>query len=542
MAEEAPKKLILPIKEEGGRLFLTITPDIKSRYKLGEIRSNMLELGVGNMRLDLIRAVIEKASGQPEDIGPVFTYFDKEKEKYITVMVADDEQWALMDVGNWSVAQITADDLRFCLYKAGVVEGIREDNLVEAVAKKEANREFPVAEAVSPVDGEDAQIEHIVTVSHKPKPKILDDGSVDLKSYDLLVAVNKDQVLTRKIPAKHGIPGATVRGRPIPARQGNDVRLSASKGTYVSEDGLEFRAAADGNVLKDSKGCLYVEQVYNVRGDLGYSTGNIDCAGDVKIGGDVLSGFSVVATGDIVIHGVIEGARVVSKKGSVMVKGGIHGKQRQAYIKAKETVAAKFVQEATVFADDTVMVSGHVLDSTIKAGKKVDVSSQRGSVLNSLVQAGEEVIVRNLGGSRSRGTEARIADTEKDADEIRGRIAELEQFIAGSAEKLDKLKEVVDSLKKAAGPAAQVDSSLKSYVEMIKEENEKLRNAMEEQSGLRNLLAKLLRGQITVIDTSYPGSKVSIAGLVETVKDPLQALVYCVERGQLTSKPYKATR
>jgi len=518
---------------------LTITPDTKTRYKLSEIRSNMLEVGVGNMRLDRIRAVIERASGQPEDIGSVFTYFDKEKEKYIKVTVAADEYWALIDVGSWTVSQITADDLRFCLYKAGVVEGIREDILAEAMARKEANKEILVAEAVPPVDGEDAQIEHIVTVSYKPKPKILDDGSVDLKSYDLLVAVTKDQMLTRKVPAKRGIPGATVRGRPIPARQGNDVRFSTSKGTYVSEDGLELRASADGNVLKDSKGNLYVEQVYNVRGDLGYSTGNIDCAGDVKIGGDVLSGFSVIATGDIVIHGVIEGARVVSKKGSVMVKGGIHGRQNLAYIEAKDTVAAKFVQEATVIAGDTVMVSGHVLDSTIKARKKVDVSSPRGSVLNSLVQAGEEVIVRNLGGSRSRGTEARIADTEKSADQIRARIAKLEESITPLQEKLGKLKGIVESMRRAAMPAAQMDLRVKSYVERIKEEQDKLKEVMAEQTALKRALAKLLRGRITIIDTLYPGSKVSIAGLDEMVRDPLKHLVYCVEKGQITSKPSK---
>ena len=379
-------------------------------------------------------------------------------------------------------------------------------------------------------------------MTHKPKPRILADGSVDLKSYDLLVAVKKDQMLARKTPVKPGIAGATVSGRPRPARQGNDVHLSASKGAYISEDGLELRAAADGSVQRDSKGCLYVEQAYNVRGNLGYSTGNIDCAGDVKIGGDVLSGFSVVATGDIVIHGVIEGARVVSKNGSVMVKGGIHGRQKQAYIEAKETVAAKFVQEATVTAGDTVMISGHVLDSTVRAGKMVDVSTPRGSVLNSLVQSGEEVIVRNLGGAGSSGTEALIADADKNTDEIRGRIAKLEETITVLEEELGKLTELVDSLKRATGPAVQMGLRIKNYVERIKEKNDKLDEAMAEQTALKTILAKLLRGRITVIDTLYPGSTVSIAGLSETVSTPLKHLVYCVEKGELTAKPYSSAR
>ena len=539
MVEEPSKKLILPIKEEGGRLFLTITPDIKSRYNLREIRSNMLELSVGNMRLDRIRATIEEASGRPQDIGPVFTYFEKEKERYIRVVVADDERWALIDVVNWDVAEITPDDIRFCLYKGGVTEGIKEDALAEAAAKKVANKEILVAESVPAINGEDARIEFLVSVTHKPKPRILPDGSVDLKSYDLLVGVRKDQALARKTPARPGVMGATVLGRPIPARQGSDVRLSGGKGCYISEDGLELRAASDGSALKDGKGNLYVEQTYHVRGDLDYSTGNIDCAGDVKIGGDVLSGFSLSATGDVVVHGVIEGARVISKNGSVMVKGGIHGKQNQAYIEAKETVAAKFIQEATIAAGDTVMVSGHVLDSVIRAGRNVDVSSARGSVLNSLVQAGEQIIVRNLGGAGSKGTEASISDADMSADEIRERIAKLEESIAALEEKLGKLKEVVGSLKTTGGPAVQMGMRIRSCVDSIKEENDRLATVMAKQAALKQVLAKLLRGRIIIIDTLYPGSRVCIAGLAETARDPVKSVVYCVEKGELTSKPYK---
>lgn len=539
MVEQPSRSLILPVKEEGGRLFLTVSPDIKHRFNIDEIRSNMLEVGVGNMRLDRIRDVIREASGRPEDVGPVFTYFDREKEKYITVTVADDDMWALIEVTNWSASEIIADDLRFCLYKAGVIEGINERALDEAVSQREAGKEILAAEAIPPRDGEDAQIEYLVSVTHKPKPKILPDGSVDLKSYDLLVAVQENQLLARKLPAKPAVPGATVRGRPIPAKPPKDTSLSCAKGTQVSENGLELRASYDGSVLRDGKGRLYVEQTYFVRGDLGYSTGNIDCAGDVKIGGDVLSGFSVVATGDVVVHGVVEGARVVSKNGSVMVKGGIHGRQNQAYIQASETVAARFVQEATVFAGDTVMISAHVLDSKVLAGKKVDVSSSHGHVLNSLVQAGEEIIVRNMGGPGSRGTEARIADLEKKTSDIRKELGELEQTIGGIKETLGKLGQTVSMLRNSPGTATQLQLRIKSYIERIQSENEKLKTIEEKKSALKQVLARLLGGRIAVIDTLYPGSTITIAGLSETARDPLRQIVYTVERSELACKPYK---
>ncbi|MBN1593898.1 MAG: DUF342 domain-containing protein, partial [Candidatus Coatesbacteria bacterium] len=319
---------------------------------------------------------------------------------------------------------------------------------------------------------------------------------------------------------------------------GEDIVLTASKGTYVSEDGLELRAITDGSVQRDRKGVLYVEEAYNIRGNLGYSTGNVNCAGDVKVGGDVLSGFSLIATGDVVINGVIEGAKVISKSGSVMVKGGIHGQQNQAYIEAKETVAARFVQEATIISGDTVMISGHILDSTIKAARIVDVSSKHGSVMNSLVQAAEEIIVRNLGGPGSKGTEARISDLETNATEIRENIQRLGRTIAALEDKVGRLKDVVDTLSKTGGRAIMKGSGIKNYVERIVKENDNLSKVMDERAELRKLLAKLLCGRITIIDTLYPGCKITIAGLSETINDPIRKLVYTVEKGELVARPY----
>ena len=108
-----------------------------------------------------------------------------------------------------------------------------------------------------------------------------------------------------------------------------------------------------------------------------------------------------------------------------------------------------------------------------------------------------------------------------------------DEITAGAPE-----KSLLKPLKKTGGPAIQMGLRIKNYVERIIEENGKLSKAMAEQAVSRGLLAKLLGGRIAIIDTLYPGSTVSIAGLSETVSNRLQRLVYCVERGELISKPY----
>lgn len=41
---------------------------------------------------------------------------------------------------------------------------------------------------------------------------------------------------------------------------------------------------------------VFIEPVYTIKGDIDYSVGNIDFKGSVRIGGNVVAGFSIKAT------------------------------------------------------------------------------------------------------------------------------------------------------------------------------------------------------------------------------------------------------
>ena len=62
----------------------------------------------------------------------------------------------------------------------------------------------------------------------------------------------------------------------------------------ISEDKLSLIANIDGCLFIKS-GVLHVDDVYQIRGDVDFHTGNIDFNGDVIIGGDVKSGFQIIS-------------------------------------------------------------------------------------------------------------------------------------------------------------------------------------------------------------------------------------------------------
>ncbi|PKL01669.1 MAG: DUF342 domain-containing protein, partial [Synergistetes bacterium HGW-Synergistetes-2] len=256
------------------------------------------------------------------------------------------------------------------LQEKGVVEGIDRDVIASMLSEKNARIWIPVANGVSPVDGEDAEIEYMVEFG-SAKPKEVDEqGKVDLKNLSSVTVILKDQLLATKTPPTEGIPGVTVKGAPLKAKNGKDRPLPAGAGTYASEDGLSLHSMIDGNlVLKGNK--LNVVPVFQVDGDVDYSVGNIDFIGAVLVNGAVREGFEIKTSGNIEIRGVVEGARLLSK-GNILISGGVRG-MNKAFLDASGDVTAGFIDQAKVRSGKDISVTNAVLHSDLAAHGKISV-------------------------------------------------------------------------------------------------------------------------------------------------------------------------
>ncbi|MDN5337963.1 MAG: uncharacterized protein PWQ20_1033 [Thermotogaceae bacterium] len=222
---------------------------------------------------------------------------------------------------------LTADDLRRTLNNFGIKFGILEDRL-EEILKGPIMPETPylIAVGVPPKNGTDA----VLNVHFSEVPQTLqveDNEKIDFHEFQTINVVRAGQIIAEKIPATPGKKGKDVFGNDIEPKPGRDIKLLAGENVEILDD-TKVVATADGlPEYKDGK--FSVKKSLKIRGDIDYSTGNINFPGDISIDGNVRDGFTVKAEGNIHINGIIEAATVVAKGDITAI--GVKGKGK-AYI------------------------------------------------------------------------------------------------------------------------------------------------------------------------------------------------------------------
>jgi uncharacterized protein (DUF342 family) len=280
------------------------------------------------------------------------------------------------------------------LTEAGIVYGVDAEDVAHALDA----RGIPVlvAQGRPPIDGEDGRLEvEPRLLELGGRPRVQDDGEVDLFQLNLIHTVAEGQVLARRIPPTPNEPGVTVKGRILSAQKGRPAPGTAGRGTCLSADGLEIIATLAGHavVLTDQ---ISVSSIYQIRGDVGVATGHIAFVGSVVVRGDVRPGFRVKADGDVEIHGNVNGG-TVEAGGNVSVRYGILSEGR---VVAAGTVRAKFVEYAEVHAGAEVWVSDGIVQSNVVAGTTIEVVGRYGSVVGGHVFAQKSLVARELGSAR----------------------------------------------------------------------------------------------------------------------------------------------
>lgn len=172
--------------------------------------------------------------------------------------------------------------------------------------------------------GTDGRVMLTVDLEEDRKPLEKADGKVDYKDLVRLRNVLKGKLIAKIIPAQPGKLGMTVTGDELAFKAGKEAHFKIGKNVLIDNDGTSMYAAIDGLVTLTDNGKINVFPVYEVNGDVDYSTGNIDFVGTVVIRGNVLSGFTVKSAGDIRVVGGVEGAELISG-GSIEITGGIIG-------------------------------------------------------------------------------------------------------------------------------------------------------------------------------------------------------------------------
>lgn len=235
--------------------------------------------------------------------------------QYVSITFSEDKGIAYLQFSkrdeNFSCS---SEDLESFLNSHNIRYGIQRD-IVQRISSNPEEYFFnrvPIAIGDPAENGTDGRVVLTIDMEEDRKPLEKADGKVDYKDLVRLHNVKKGQLIARKIPPMPGKSGNTVTYEEIPYRAGKDAHFKVGKNVLIDQDETSMYAAMDGLVTLTEKGKVNVFPVYEVNGDVDYSTGNIDFVGTVVIRGNVLTGFTVKSAGDIRVVGGVEGAELIS--------------------------------------------------------------------------------------------------------------------------------------------------------------------------------------------------------------------------------------
>ncbi len=275
----------------------------------------------------------------------------------------------------------TTIEVREMLLRAGIHEKCIDNAAIEnMVAEMAAGLTLPrsvkLAETVQPRHGQSATFSLSFDAAKKAGA-LRSNGSLDLRERNAVVSVSAGTLIAEKNLATKGVEGCTLFGKTIKATPGVDKKISIGQGVRVEEkqDVIRYFAEKNGNV-KFSRNTLAVQDIFEMAGDIDYSTGNINVKTDLLIKGSVLNGFTVKSEGDIAIMGAVENGATVIAQGNLTVDKGIIG--ANCKVVSRGNLRAGYIQDAEVIVKGDVTIGSYLFNCTLIAGGSIVVLREQG--------------------------------------------------------------------------------------------------------------------------------------------------------------------
>ncbi|WP_277656390.1 DUF342 domain-containing protein [Seleniivibrio woodruffii] len=404
-------------------------------------------------------------------------------------------------------------DIFNLLAEAGVCSGIdtmtvRELNQMLTNGER-LEETYIVARGREPSDGMEGEL---ILRSTRPQDVILSSDelvSVDYRIYKQkqLALAEMEQPIAMIINPTEGRDGVDVTGKSVPAKPGQDVKLDLGRNVYIS--GKKVISRIDGLVEYGRvNGIIYldVSQVYIVKEDVDFTTGNIDFPGSVIVNGSIKAGFQVRARNEVIAT-TIRG-RVIAG-GGVTARQGIIGGQEAADIYSEGSVYAKFVHKAKIITNEGVYVKKSIMASEIYAEKEVIVDGAPGSIIGGKIFSVKEISAKVYGSESYVKTEVAIFTSVKDVVDMKKLVAqrfETSKMLNKLENYLGNNKEIL--MRQGESKRAMIDKLLRKREQMRKE-------IASLDSMIKELQGKLVMnstGRIEVQRHAYPEVKFMIGG------------------------------
>ncbi|MBP2001092.1 uncharacterized protein (DUF342 family) [Paenibacillus shirakamiensis] len=459
--------------------------------------------------------------------------------QYLSVTISNEKTVAYIQfIKEDESFSCTEQVLEGFLLAHGVKYGLQEDIIRSFVLnpKEYYFSRTPVAYGVDPIHGVNGSIRYTMPIYDDfTGPLENEDGSVDYKEVTKLNNIQRGQLIAELVPPTDGRSGIAVTGEELPYKAGKNARFKMGKNVVLNGEQTAMYAAIDGLVTPTERGKVNVFPVFEVNGDVDYSTGNINFVGTVVVRGNVLTGFRITASGDIRVIGGVEGAELIAE-GSIDISGGIIG-YNKGIVKAGLNVKSSFVQDGNVHASADILVSQSIMHSHIRAGQNVICNGPKGLIIGGNVQAGDRVIARVIGNPMSTATTIEVGALP----ELRNELVELKQQFKEIVASLDKSEKALTLLDQLAslGKLTQDKMDMRTKLNMTKKLHKSQQVELKERMlEIEKSLEDTSRAKVQVIKMIYGGSKIVIGRYTKFVNDPISRMTFYFSEGDILMSAY----
>lgn len=382
-----------------------------------------------------LKNVLNHAPKGPEPFG--------EQRERVNIRISEDnlKAYMILYVNNGDLAannRITlVKEIFDALNKSGVVFGINTKLLAGPL---KSSVEYVIAEGFPAVNGDDAQTK-IYQISNL-KPQVIDSDKVNHYELNLINHVKEGDWLGERKDSTPGFPGKNVRGKDVPPIPGRNLPLLYDRISVREqyENGITTLYSKKNGAVYFRGDSIGVYDYLEIKGDIDFSTGNIDFDGFLSVKGTVEDNFSVVASNDLEIlgdYGVGAADKISSTEGNIYIKGGIAGKNK-AIVHCKKNLYVKFLSDITVECEGSVYVGFYCMNSNVRA-KQLIVESPKGKITGGKIDVDIQVAAAEIGNKTESRTLIRVRGFDRNAMKIE--LDEILQSINESKKNITKIKQ-----------------------------------------------------------------------------------------------------
>lgn len=470
-------------------------PEAEAQAEL--LRLKMLMNATANKRFEALRAH-RKEEGE-------FSLPDLDAQAVVFLSKDCLSAWLLIYPPVGDGRQVEWSDLDRTLAEQEVCCGIDEE-LLNAIPQDPERyfKLFPVARGTPPANGLDGRVVDMFPRTEERKLTIDENNRVDYSDLHFIHNVEKGGVICRIIPPTDGIPGQTVQGKAVTAKNGKPAAAPKGRNTALSEDGRTLVSTIAGHVEFSGRS-FQVKPVLDIPGNVDFSVGNINFLGDVCIHGDICSGFSVRAMGTITVDGVVEACTVEAGRDLIVARG-VQG-DNQAVIRAQRNIFAKYLENSCIYAKMDLETEC-IINCDVYCGGAVTVRTGHQSIIGGKVHAAHEVSAGVIGSRVGNRTDIVLGGQpceEFDYELLTKEVQELQDTM----ERLDRQPDSPSKISHMGKLRMQLTLSRGRLEEIQKE---KLQQVLEGQDpGLRRMTC----------NTVFPGAVLTIDSVTHHFNDRL---------------------